>query len=95
MKNSKPTTNTDDLTFVTLGTSEDTLSRVLADCGILYAEPLEYPLTDGVWIYIVDRNGKPRVLEISVTDDLIFDPESFNGVPLVIRLSDPITPAQS
>lgn len=87
---SKKTTAADNLTWTQLGTSEDTLSRVLEDSGIYSAEPVDYPLTDGLLLYISDRNGKPRALEISIADGFLDDPEGFNGVPLVVRLSSPI-----
>ena len=83
-------TTLESLTWTEIGTSEDTLSRVLEDSGIYSAEPVDYPLTDGLLLYISDRNGKPRILEISIADGFIDDPESFNGVPLVVRLSSPI-----
>ena len=86
------TTTTPDyeaLEWVQIGTSEDTLNNVLTDCGILYAEPQSYPLTDGIVFYIIDRDGKPRLLEISIAEGLIFDPE-FNDIPLIVRLSSPI-----
>ena len=81
------------LTWTQIGTSEDTLSDVLSDCGILHAEPQSYPLTDGITLYIIDRNGKPRLLDISIAEGLIFDPE-FNDIPLVVRLSSPIEAAE-
>lgn len=78
------------LTWTQLGTSEDTLSRALEDAGIYSAEPVDYPLTDGLMLYISDRNGKPRILEITIADGFLDDPDSFNGVPLEVRLSSPI-----
>ena len=86
------TTTTPDyeaLEWVQIGTSEDTLNNVLTDCGIVFCEPQSFPLTDGITFYIVDLDGKPRLLDISIAEGLIFDPD-FNGVPLVIRLSSPI-----
>ena len=80
----------DSLKWEIIGTSEDTLSRVLADAAIIHAEPLDYPLTDGVFLYFVDAAGKPRILEISVSNGLIDDPDTFSGIPLSIRLSEPL-----
>ena len=75
-----------------VGTSEDTLTRILTDSAILHAEPLDYPLTDGIFLYIVDQNGKARIIEISIDDNFIDDPNNFSGIPLVIRLSSPLDP---
>ena len=87
---SRETGAADSLTWTQLGTSEDTLSRVLEDAGIYYAEPVDYPLTDGLTLYISDRNGKPRILEITIADGFLDDPNGFNGIPLEVRLSSPI-----
>lgn len=78
------------LTWTEIGTSEDTLSRVLEDSGIYSAEPVDYPLTDGLLLYISDRNGKVRILEISIADEFLDNPTRFNGIPLEVRLSSPI-----
>lgn len=78
------------LTWSPVGTSEDTLSRVLADATVLHAEPLNYPVTDGVQLVIEDRTGKKRLLQIEVAEGLVFDAEHFNGVPLTIKMSSPI-----
>ncbi len=78
------------LTWSLVGTSEDTLSRVLADSKVLHVEPLNYPLTDGVQLVIEDRTGKKRLLQIEVAEGLVFDAEHFNGVPLTVKMSSPI-----
>ncbi len=80
----------DSAVWTKLGTSEDTLSRVLAGCSIESAEPISYPITDGLSLYIVDRDGKRRILEISVTEGLIDDPDDFDDIPLSIRISSPL-----
>ena len=86
------TTNTteENLTWTDIGTSEDTLSRVLDDAVILQAEPIDYPVTDGLLFYITDYTGKARILEISIADGFLDDPDHFNGIPLEVRLSSPI-----
>ena len=84
---SRETGAADSLTWTQLGTSEDTLSRVLEDAGIYGVEPISYPITDGLMIYISDRNGKPRILEITIADGFLDDPNGFNGIPLEVRLS--------
>ena len=78
------------LEWTTIGTSEDTLSRVLADSKVLHVEPLSFPLTDGLQLVIEDRTGKKRLLQIEVAEGLVFDAGTFNGVPLTIKLSSPI-----
>lgn len=78
------------LTWADIGTSEDTLSRVLDDAVILQAEPIDYPLTDGILFYITDYTGKARILEISIADGFLDDPDHFNGIPLNVKLSSPI-----
>ena len=79
----------DSLEWQTLGTSEDTLSKVLSDCGVIHCEPCNFPLTDGLYIYVLDRDGKTRIVDVSVSEGMLFDPE-FNGVPLTVKLSSPI-----
>jgi hypothetical protein len=80
----------DCLEWTPVGTSEDTLSRVLTDSKVLHAEPLSYPLTDGVQLVIEDRTGVKRLLQIEIAEGLIFDAEHFNAVPLIVKLSSPI-----
>ena len=80
----------DYLDWTTVGTSEDTLSRLLTDAKVLHVEPLSYPLTDGLQFVIEDRTGTKRLLQIEVAEGLIFDAEHFNGVPLIVKLSSPI-----
>ena len=78
------------LTWSPVGTSEDSLTRLLSDSTVLHAEPLNYPVTDGVQLVIEDRTGKKRLLQIEVAEGLVFDAGSFNGVPLTVKLSSPI-----
>ena len=85
-----PDIDEDSLTWTTVGTSQDTLSRLLTDVKILHVEPLSYPLTDGLTFCITDRTGKNRLLQIEVTEELMFNPEQFNGIPLTVMLSSPI-----
>ena len=84
----------DSLTWEKIGSSEDTLSKILTDAGIIHAEPIDYPLTDGIWLHLLDREGKYRILDISVDERLIYTPDTFNSIPLVVSVSSPISAAE-
>ena len=81
--------NVDSLEWKELDTSEKSLSEVLSDSAILHAEPIDYPATDGISFYIIDRNEKPRILEICVADSYLYGFDS-NDLPITVRLSSVI-----
>ena len=66
--------------FTTIETNADALNRALADFGIMHLEPI----ADGLNLIVVDREGKPRILEICVSENSV---DSL----LTIRLSDPLS----
>ena len=41
-----------------------TLARAIEGSTVTGIEPIDYPLTDGLIVYLTDRNGRQLVLEI-------------------------------
>ncbi len=49
--------------------AENKLDAVLKDCRILGAEPINYPVTDGIIIYMESKSGDRLALEIGNDTD--------------------------
>lgn len=70
-----------------INSDKESLTDVLSGCVIDFAEPIDYPLTDGVVLHFADRDGKRRQLEIVIADGFEENPKKYEGTPLQILLS--------
>ena len=60
---------------------------VLRDATIIYIERMPDPLTTGYSLYILDRNGHARIIEVFIHEGFYEDPDTFEGNPVCFRVS--------
>ncbi len=73
-----------------ISSDKESLTEVLSGCSIDFAEPIDYPLTDGVVLHFADHDGKRRQLQIVIADGYEANPNEYDGTPLQVLLSPPL-----